>query len=687
MRKINHLIFVLSLLTSLNALSQTVLIDPTGDGGFENGTTFADNGWTVVNGTSSTSDYNRWVVGTDASPTDGTYCAYITDGHSGGYTTTASYNYNYSGYSSADKCHIYRDISFPAGEDLITLSFEWKCRGYWSANEDYMRVYLIPTSITPTEDNSLSSTYKIGEWYYNHVTSWQSESITIDPSYAGTTYRLVFSWINTTSNNTQPPAAIDEISLESNAANMTYASSTTTQASTSTLCPGTLNNEIICVQIETADGLSNPLTADSFTFNTGSGTSNTADISNAKLYYTGTNSSFSTTTQVGSTVNTPNGSFTISPSQTMTLGTNYFWLSYDINPSATVGNSVDCECNSITVSSTSYTPTATNPAGVRNIPSGCPPRNDDCSNAWDIPLTGTISGSNYDAQTTIQPDDPNPITEASCNSSSDNVVFFKFTTTTAGDYQVCFSNLSCSNSNGIQASIFDTDQCHTTHNWPTELDCKEPMNTNDFCVSANGLSAGTTYMVTVDGYSGCECSFDIGVQENTLPVDLASYMVSLNEELVSIQWITFSETNCDSFTIYRTSNNKTELIEQVEGAGNTLNMREYNVIDKNAIDGTNYYSLYQTDYDGTTKLLGIKAITVDKYDTYPIVLKDGNLIVSTNGNEIIKNIRLVNTYGSIVYDSDVFSTFTQIDANNFSTGIYVIQISLNDNTYTKKIHL
>jgi hypothetical protein len=687
MRKANYLIFVLSLLTSLSVLSQTVLIDPTGDGGFENGTSFADNGWTVVNGTSSFSDYNRWVVGTDASPTDGTYCAYISCGNSGNYGTSANYAYNYLGNSSSDDCHIYRDINFPAGEDLITLSFEWKCRGYWSDNSDYMRVYLIPTSITPTEDNLLSSTYRIGELYYNHVTTWQSESITIDPSYAGTSYRLVFTWTNSSSGNTQPPAAIDEISLESNAANMTYASSTTTQASTSTLCPGTLNNEIICVQIETADGLSNPLTADSFTFNTGSGTSNTADISNAKLYYTGTNSSFSTTTQVGSTVNTPNGSFTISPSQTMTLGTNYFWLSYDINPSATVGNSVDCECNSITVSSTSYTPTATNPAGVRNIPSGCPPGNDDCSNAWDIPLTGTISGSNYDAQTTIQPDDPNPITEASCNSSSDNVVFFKFTTTTAGDYQVCFSNLSCSNSDGIQASIFDTDQCHTTHNWPSELDCKEPMNTNDFCVSASGLLAGTTYMVTVDGYSGCECSFDIGVQENTLPVELISYELKQSNQNIIIQWVTLSETNCNYYSIYRMNGNKNELLEEIKGAGNAFTEKSYEIIDKKPKLGINYYSLYQTDYDGTTKLLGIKAIKSVNDSFIDVNYSQDYLVIKTNDNSLIERVKIINSLGAKVYEETHYSETVQLNTNRFHQGIYILQISLGNKIYTKKIRL
>jgi len=45
---------------AISALSaQTTLINPTGNGGFESGTTFAENGWTRI----GTSD-NRYQIGT-----------------------------------------------------------------------------------------------------------------------------------------------------------------------------------------------------------------------------------------------------------------------------------------------------------------------------------------------------------------------------------------------------------------------------------------------------------------------------------------------------------------------------------------------------------------------------------------------------------------------------------------------
>ncbi len=686
MRELNLVLVTIALFIVHNAHSQTVLIDPAGDGGFENGTTFAANGWTVVNG--SGTDYNRWCVGLNAAPTAGTYSAYISDGQSGVYGTNANYFYNAnSGGSSADKCHFWRDVTFPAGEELITLTFNWKGRGNSDAL-DFMSVYLAPIGTTITEDVAVNSTYQIGASKYYNQTTWQTITITISPSYSGTSARLIFSWTNNSTNNTNPPAAIDEISLESDASNMTYSSSTIVQASTANVCPGTLNNQIVCVQVVTDDGLSNPLTADSFTFNTGTGTTDVADISNAKLFYTGTSSSFSTTTQVGSTNNSPNGSFTISPSQTLALGTNYFWLTYDISPSATVGNAVDCECNSITVSSTSYTPTATNPAGVRNIPSGCPPGNDNCSNAWEIPLVGTISASNVDAETGIQSDDPNAIFEASCNSSSDNVIFFKFTTTTAGDYQVCFSNLSCNTSNGIQASIFDTDQCHTTNNWPAELACIEPMNTNNFCISASNLAASTTYMVSVDGYSGCKCSFNVGVQETTLPVSLGSFSAKMYDCAIKLEWTTFSETNSDRFIILQKSSNGYDIIGEVAASGNSNIQNSYEFIDKNPLRGHNYYLLRQIDYDGTSENLGVRNAFYDCNEIdYNVIYTNGNIRIESNNYVENAQLNIISADGRIICGKTLSGYSLEFSCENIRPGIYFIKIDNWTKNFCRKIYI
>jgi len=54
------LLFLLTLALCLSgSLIAVTLIDPSGDGGFENGATFPANGWTLVNHAT-----NNWYVGT-----------------------------------------------------------------------------------------------------------------------------------------------------------------------------------------------------------------------------------------------------------------------------------------------------------------------------------------------------------------------------------------------------------------------------------------------------------------------------------------------------------------------------------------------------------------------------------------------------------------------------------------------
>ncbi|MCX6243595.1 MAG: T9SS type A sorting domain-containing protein [Bacteroidetes bacterium] len=146
---------------------------------------------------------------------------------------------------------------------------------------------------------------------------------------------------------------------------MTYISSTTTQANTNAVAQGTTNAEVMGIQVVTS-GNASPLSVTSFTVNA-NGTTNVSDITNAKIYYTGTSSTFATTTQFGSTVASPTVSnYSITGSQVLAEGTNYFWITYDVPSTATLNNYIDAECTSLTVGFP-QTPTLTNPSGNRQI--------------------------------------------------------------------------------------------------------------------------------------------------------------------------------------------------------------------------------------------------------------------------------------------------------------------------------
>ena len=159
---------------------------------------------------------------------------------------------------------------------------------------------------------------------------------------------------------------IDNVLFE-NGTNMSYSGATTEQPNTTNVGINSTDNDIIRLQVITQKS-SNPLSVTSITFNTTGSTNAATDIAAAKVYYTA-GPTFSASTQFGSTLNDPSGTFSITGSQALAQGNNYFWLAYDIRSTATAGNNVDGQCTQFLTSEseTAKTPAVSIPTGVRKI--------------------------------------------------------------------------------------------------------------------------------------------------------------------------------------------------------------------------------------------------------------------------------------------------------------------------------
>ena len=145
-----------------------------------------------------------------------------------------------------------------------------------------------------------------------------------------------------------------------------FQSATCLKPNLSEVTASSTNNLILEVEVtNNAAGILSPNTAGAFDFSI-LGTTNPADITAAKLYYTGKNPNFADTLQVGGTIDTPTTYFSINAGQKLQPGTNYFWLTYDISPTANLGNQIDARCNSIFVVS-KRVPVVTNPPGTRAV--------------------------------------------------------------------------------------------------------------------------------------------------------------------------------------------------------------------------------------------------------------------------------------------------------------------------------
>lgn len=210
---IRNFFFILSLLLPIISVqAQTILIDPNGDGGFQNGTTLSANGWTAVNGT----QVNQWTLSNIPTGFSGNV-AHISPNAG----TTNSWDY---AFNNTSVVHIYKDVIVPAGQTNVKLSFKWKAQGEEALTtfNDALMISVAPTTFTPTTTLSLgylpAPAFTLAVMLndtFGNVANVQIPPQFINNCTAAANIRLIFTWKNNASIGVNPPAAIDSITLES----------------------------------------------------------------------------------------------------------------------------------------------------------------------------------------------------------------------------------------------------------------------------------------------------------------------------------------------------------------------------------------------------------------------------------------------------------------------------------------
>lgn len=85
----------------------------------------------------------------------------------------------------------------------------------------------------------------------------------------------------------------------------------------------------------------------------------------------------------------------------------------------------------------------------------------------------------------------------------------------------------------------------------------------------------------------------------TLPVEFSYFTGIAQASEHHLTWETITELNSSHFEIQRSANGKDfETIGSVRGMGTTQTVHTYNWIDKNPMEGDNFYRLRQVDFDG-----------------------------------------------------------------------------------------
>ena len=151
--------------------------------------------WVIVGGA-----LNNWVIGTAANYTeDGGYALYVSNdsGTTNAYTnTTASVSW------------AYRDIVFNQFNEYH-LAFDF--RGYGENSYDYLKIYLgYPAEVSASSYDAPSGATLLGT--LSGISDWTHYTATLPSSFSGL-QRLYLLWRNDGNVGTNPPAAIDNLTI------------------------------------------------------------------------------------------------------------------------------------------------------------------------------------------------------------------------------------------------------------------------------------------------------------------------------------------------------------------------------------------------------------------------------------------------------------------------------------------
>ncbi|MDO1447310.1 T9SS type A sorting domain-containing protein [Rhodocytophaga aerolata] len=206
---------------------------------------------------------------------------------------------------------------------------------------------------------------------------------------------------------------------------------------------------------------------------------------------------------------------------------------------------------------------------------------------------------------------------------------------------------------------------------------------------------------TIDGYSGFlrtpgaagggeRVYWTLGSTIVGLPVNLLYFQAQLQNEIVKLNWATAQEINNDYFTVERSidGQNFTEVV-QVEGAGTSEVLKQYQATDPQPAAGVSYYRLKQTDLDGKFSYSKVVAINSRQGETVLQAYQPftGQLQVEYSmPSQETGILQVYDSQGKHVWSKSITSTAGQEKIYLTSArGLYLVTLQSSQGTLVKKV--
>ena len=180
---------------------------------------------------------------------------------------------------------------------------------------------------------------------------------------------------------------------------------------------------------------------------------------------------------------------------------------------------------------------------------------------------------------------------------------------------------------------------------------------------------------------------------NPLPIELVSFTGWCDGGEVLISWTTATETNNDLFTLeFSQDGMQFQPIAAIDGAGTSDQVHHYSYLHVAAVEGTGFYRLRQTDFNGSSTVSSVIAVSTEECTPRQLTLiintmQTDYLEVIVKGPGDHFTVDVFASDGRMMSHQDVNGTSPSclINTSNWDSGVYWVRVSDGNSFKVKEI--
>jgi hypothetical protein len=211
-----------------------------------------------------------------------------------------------------------------------------------------------------------------------------------------------------------------------------------------------------------------------------------------------------------------------------------------------------------------------------------------------------------------------------------------------------------------------------------------------------GVLAGTAVVTIPAQALGSASPWVLSNIDAPLPVELLYFSAKLKGKTVFLNWSTATEFNNSYFEVQRSKDNESfEVIDIINGYGNSSVVRSYDSKDEKPYEGISYYRLRQVDYDGRysySETVPVQLNSINDFDfvfASPTPTMEEVIIGFDYNNESSVEVNISDAVGKTISSQMLYPKqgFNRMNINipRVTSGIYFITLANSAFTTSKKI--